>query len=74
MLSMGMRAGVQAVPSHSVQLHSCCRVCLLARRHYRKVLLAAMPTLNYLDEMPAFPKDRRLAKAFISGGMEAERK
>lgn len=43
-------------------------------RHYRKVLLATMPTLNYLDDMPVFPKDRRLAVAFAAGGMEAERR
>lgn len=44
-----------------------------ARRHYRKHLLAKMPQLNYLDESPCFPKDRRLAEAFLEGGVEAER-
>ena len=43
-------------------------------RHYRKTLLARMPALNYLDDSPVFPKDRRLAQAFVDGGgVEAER-
>ena len=42
-------------------------------KHYRKVLLAAMPGLKYLDESPVFDKDRRLAVAFVSGGVKAER-
>ncbi|GIL91245.1 hypothetical protein Vretifemale_18925 [Volvox reticuliferus] len=43
-------------------------------KHYRKTLLARIPTLNYLDDSPVFPKDRRLAVAFIEGGgLEAER-
>ncbi|GLC45999.1 hypothetical protein PLESTF_000747100 [Pleodorina starrii] len=42
--------------------------------HYRKTLLARMPALNYLDDSPVFPKDRRLAAAFVvGGGIEAER-
>lgn len=45
-----------------------------ARRHYRKVVLAGMPTLKYLDDSPAFDKDRRLAVAFVRGGMEEERR
>ena len=33
-----------------------------------------METLNYLDDSPVFPKDRRLAIAFVAGGgIEAER-
>lgn len=47
--------------------------CSYASRNYRKRLLAGMPNLNYLDESPCFPKDRRLAEAFMAGGMEAER-
>jgi hypothetical protein len=42
-------------------------------RHYRKTLLARMGQLNYLDDSPCFPKDRRLAVAFVEGGLDAER-
>ncbi len=45
----------------------------LLHRNYRKRLLVEMPSLNYLDESPCFPKDRRLAEAFVQGGVEAER-
>lgn len=46
----------------------------MSSRHYRKTLLARMPSLNYLDDSPVFPKDRRLAMAFVDGGgIEAER-
>ncbi|KAG2437441.1 hypothetical protein HXX76_006091 [Chlamydomonas incerta] len=48
--------------------------CVSNYRHYRKTLLARMPALNYLDDSPVFPKDRRLAQAFVDGGgVEAER-
>ncbi|CAG9465169.1 unnamed protein product [Pedinophyceae sp. YPF-701] len=40
---------------------------------FRKRTLAAMPTLTYLDDAPAFEKDRRLAEAFVAGGYDAER-
>jgi hypothetical protein len=49
------------------------RCCYCRRRHYRKTLLARMPSLNYLDDSPVFPKDRRLAAAFLEGGLDAER-
>ncbi len=42
--------------------------------HYRKRTISSMPTLNYLDDAPVFPKDRRLAQAFCEGGLEAERR
>ena len=42
-------------------------------KHYRKALLAGMPELKYLDESPVFEKDRRLAVAFVKGGVKAER-
>lgn len=42
-------------------------------RSYRKRILAAMPCVNYLDDSPCFPKDRRLAQAFCAGGLDAER-
>ncbi|GFH11834.1 dynein assembly factor 1, axonemal, partial [Haematococcus lacustris] len=47
--------------------------CVGQYRNYRKTLVARMPGLNYLDDMPVFPKDRRLAVAFQEGGLEAER-
>ena len=47
--------------------------CVSALPHYRKVILAAMPALNYFDDAPVREKDRRLAAAFCSGGFDAER-
>lgn len=40
---------------------------------YRKVFLSRMDSLNYFDDSPAFPRDKRLAHAWIAGGAEAER-
>jgi dynein assembly factor 1 len=40
---------------------------------YRKKIIAAMGSLNYLDDTPVFHKDRRLAVAFRTGGMDLER-
>eukprot|EP00878_Enallax_costatus_P014331 GHUV01014990.1.p1 GENE.GHUV01014990.1~~GHUV01014990.1.p1 ORF type:complete len:487 (+),score=179.60 GHUV01014990.1:553-2013(+) len=42
-------------------------------RHYRKVVVAGMPQLKYLDDAPVGDQDRRLAAAFMTGGLEAER-
>ena len=32
-----------------------------------------MDRLNYLDDSPVFPKDRRLAAAWLKGGVEEEK-
>lgn len=42
-------------------------------RSYRKAVVAAMPGLHHLDDMPVTDKERRLAVAFMQGGLEAER-
>eukprot|EP00798_Chlamydomonas_sp_ICE-L_P001754 gene1754-33165_t len=44
-------------------------------RNYRRFVISSIPTLCYMDESPVFPKDRRLAEAFMKdgGGLEAER-
>jgi len=41
--------------------------------HYRKTVIAAIPQLKYLDDRPVFEEDRRLAEAFVRGGLDAER-
>jgi dynein assembly factor 1 len=43
-------------------------------KNYRKVLIARIPTLKYLDDRPVFDDDRRYAEAFARGGIEEERK
>lgn len=48
-------------------------LCSPAPRHYRKMMMARMPHLNYLDDSPCFPKDRRMAVAFMEGGVAGER-
>jgi len=40
---------------------------------YRKTLVSGMKRLNYLDDSPVFPKDRRLAAAWLRGGVEEEK-
>ena len=40
---------------------------------YRKMIVCGFERLNYLDEMPVFPKDRRLALAWRRGGVEEEK-
>jgi hypothetical protein len=45
----------------------------LCYRTYRKELIVAIPTLQNLDDAPCFPRDRRLAKAFMMGGFPGER-
>ncbi|WIA29061.1 hypothetical protein OEZ86_011573 [Tetradesmus obliquus] len=41
-------------------------------KHYRKVVVSSMPQLNYLDDAPVTDQDRRLAAAFMQGGIPAE--
>lgn len=41
-------------------------------RHYRKVVLAAMPKLRYLDERPVFEVERLAVDAWSAGGQQAE--
>ena len=40
---------------------------------YRKTLVSGMTRLNYLDDSPVFPKDKRLAAAWLRGGVEEEK-
>ena len=41
--------------------------------NFRKTLIAKIPTLEYLNERPVLPEDRRLAEAFFRGQVPAER-
>jgi hypothetical protein len=34
--------------------------------------MVAMPALQNLDDMPCFEKERRLAQAFMRGGLQCE--
>ncbi|KAL9647638.1 hypothetical protein ABK040_015128 [Willaertia magna] len=40
---------------------------------YRKTVISTLSSLNYLDEMPVFEEEKRTAKAWKEGGVEAER-
>jgi dynein assembly factor 1, axonemal len=41
-------------------------------RHYRKVVLAGLPALRYLDDRPVFEAERLATDAWAAGGQEAE--
>nr|CAG4712191.1 unnamed protein product [Naegleria fowleri] len=41
-------------------------------RNYRKVLISSIPKLNYLDERPVSPDERRCVQAWAKGGPVAE--
>ena len=43
-------------------------------KNYRKTVIAALPSLKYLDDRPVFEDDRRHAEAFSRGGIDEERK
>ena len=42
--------------------------------NFRKILIANIKTLKYVDDRPVFPEDRRRAEAFARGGIDEERK
>ena len=37
-------------------------------------MIYKLPLLTYLDDRPVFEKDRRKAEAYMTGGIESERK
>ncbi|KAL0479885.1 dynein assembly factor 1 [Acrasis kona] len=41
-------------------------------KNYRKRMISSIPTLNYLDELPVFDKERRCVMAWARGGVDAE--
>lgn len=40
--------------------------CVRKIKNYRKLLIARIPTLKYLDDRPVFPEDRERAEVFMS--------
>ena len=42
--------------------------------NYRKVMVYSLPGLTYLDDKPVFDEEKRFAKAFMEGGVEAEKR
>eukprot|EP00759_Apiculatamorpha_spiralis_P016194 PhF_6_TR22529/c4_g1_i1/m.31986 len=42
-------------------------------RNYRRKMVSRIPALQYLDERPVFPEERRCAEAWATGGDEAEK-
>ena len=46
------------------------KLCKLACRSYRKTVVAGISGLHHLDDMPVTAKERRLAAAFMQGGLE----
>jgi dynein assembly factor 1 len=46
--------------------------CVAAVPHYRRTMVCRLRSLTFLDDMPVFEKERRLAEAWMRGGHEAE--
>lgn len=63
-------AKCEACSAH--MLLACCWLqCVdAACRAYRKTVLAGMPSLHHLDDMPVTAKERRLAIAYMQGGLQ----